>query len=158
MELRSLGTCLASVVCSPEQPPLRPLGSPAGDGASVVLKSVLERATELLTDPNAATSCSPTNRAFWQASFDAFFGLLTKYCVSKYESVVQSLLSQGCGPSEMAVMGSDAAKAISREMPIELYGPAFLIQTKTRGRCYLILLNGPCLFIALDIIRYLRNK
>ncbi|KAJ0516902.1 putative mRNA decay factor PAT1 domain-containing protein [Helianthus annuus] len=120
MELRSLGTCLASVVCSPEQPPLRPLGSPAGDGASVVLKSVLERATELLTDPNAATSCSPTNRAFWQASFDAFFGLLTKYCVSKYESVVQSLLSQGCGPSEMAVMGSDAAKAISREMPIEL--------------------------------------
>ncbi|KAF5781397.1 hypothetical protein HanXRQr2_Chr11g0483111 [Helianthus annuus] len=120
MELRSLGTCLASVVCSPEQPPLHPLGSPAGDGASVVLKSVLERATELLTDPNAATSCSPANRAFWQASFDAFFGLLTKYCVSKYESVVQSLLSQGCGPSEMAVMGSDAAKAISREMPIEL--------------------------------------
>ncbi|KAJ0508683.1 hypothetical protein HanIR_Chr11g0520031 [Helianthus annuus] len=48
------------------------------------------------------------------------FWLLTKYCVSKYESVVQSLLSQGCGPSEMAVMGSDAAKAISREMPIEL--------------------------------------
>ncbi|KAJ0501012.1 hypothetical protein HanHA300_Chr11g0395891 [Helianthus annuus] len=74
MELRSLGTCLASVVCSPEQPPLRPLGSPAGDGASVVLKSVLERATELLTDPNAATSCSPANRAFWQASFDAFLG------------------------------------------------------------------------------------
>ncbi|KAI7757294.1 hypothetical protein M8C21_022848 [Ambrosia artemisiifolia] len=66
MELRSLGTCLASVVCSPEHPPLRPVGSPAGDGASV------------------------------------------------------SLLSQGGGPSEMAVIGPDAARAISREMPIEL--------------------------------------
>ncbi|KAK9057118.1 hypothetical protein SSX86_024485 [Deinandra increscens subsp. villosa] len=118
MELRSLATCLVSVVCSPEQPPLRPVGSPAGDGASVLLKSVLERGTELLTDPNS--NCSPSNRAFWQASFDAFFGLLTKYCFSKYETVVQSLLTQGCGPSDMAVIGSDAAKAVSREMPIEL--------------------------------------
>ncbi|KAI3810119.1 hypothetical protein L1987_19728 [Smallanthus sonchifolius] len=120
MELRSLATCLASVVCSPEHPPLRPIGSPAGDGASVVLKSILERGTALLTGPNAATNCSPANRAFWQASFDSFFGLLTKYCFSKYDTVVQSLLTQGCGPSDMAVIGSDAAKAISREMPIEL--------------------------------------
>lgn len=120
MELRSLGTCLASVVCSAEHPPLRPVGSPAGDGASVLLKSVLERGTELLTDPNATANCSPANRAFWQASFDTFFGLLTKYCFSKYDTVVQSLMTQGCGPSDMAVIGSDAAKAISREMPIEL--------------------------------------
>ncbi|KAL8255132.1 hypothetical protein R6Q59_033353 [Mikania micrantha] len=119
MELRSLGACLASV-CSLEPPPLRPIGSPAGDGASFLLKSVLERATKLLTNPNAITNCSPENRAFWQASFDAFFGLLTKYCFSKYDTVVQSLLTQGCGPSEMAVIGSDAAKAISREMPVEL--------------------------------------
>ncbi|KAL0328630.1 UNVERIFIED_CONTAM: protein PAT12 [Sesamum calycinum] len=92
MELKALAACLASVVCSAEHPPLRPIGSPAGDGASVILKSVLERATELLTDPHAAGNCSPPNRAFWQASFDAFFGLLTKYCFNKYDSVVQSFL------------------------------------------------------------------
>ncbi|KAK9070631.1 hypothetical protein SSX86_011033 [Deinandra increscens subsp. villosa] len=119
MDLRSLGACLASVVCSQEQPPLRPLGSPAGDGASFLLKSVLERGTELLTDPSATSNCSPANRAFWQASFDAFFGLLTKYCFSKYDTVVQSV-TEGCGPSDMAVAGSEAAKAISREMPVEL--------------------------------------
>ncbi|XP_076902143.1 protein PAT1 homolog [Bidens hawaiensis] len=117
MELRSLATCLASVVCSTEQPPLRPVGSPAGDGASVVLKSVLERGTELLTDPNAAANCSPANRALWQASFDSFFALLTRYCVSKYEGVVQSFLSKG---RDMSVIWSDAAKSISVEMPVEL--------------------------------------
>ncbi|XP_076957408.1 protein PAT1 homolog [Bidens hawaiensis] len=120
MELRSLGACLASVVCSVEQPPLRPIGSPAGEGASVVLKSVLERGTELLTDPNAVSNCNPVNRDLWQASFNAFFGLVTKYCYSKYDTVVQSLMSQGCGQAEMAVIRSDAAKAISREMPVEL--------------------------------------
>lgn len=120
MELRALGACLASVVCSSEHPPLRPAGSTAGDGGSVLLKSVLERGTELLTDPSAASNCSMTNRAFWQASFDAFFGLLTKYCFSKYDTVVQSLMTHGGGPSDMAVIGSDAAKAISREMPVEL--------------------------------------
>ncbi|KAM7499092.1 hypothetical protein LguiA_023506 [Lonicera macranthoides] len=118
MELKSLGACLASVVCSEEHPPLRPLGSPAGDGASVVLKSVLERATELLTDPHAAGNCSMSNRAFWQASFDAFFSLLTKYCFNKYDSTVQSLISQGV--PDMDAIGSDAARAISREMPVEL--------------------------------------
>lgn len=120
MELRALGACLASVVCSLEHPPLRPVGSAAGDGASVVLKSVLERGTELLTDPHAVSNCSMPNRAFWQASFDAFFGLLTKYCFSKYDAVVQSLLTQGGGPSDMAVIGSEVARAISREMPVEL--------------------------------------
>ncbi|XP_057811295.1 protein PAT1 homolog, partial [Salvia miltiorrhiza] len=118
MELKALAACLASVVCSAEHPPLRPVGSPAGDGASVVLKSVLERATVLLTDPHAADSCSISNRAFWQASFDAFFSLLTKYCFSKYDSTVQSFLSQG-SPDTVAI-GADVAKAISREMPVEL--------------------------------------
>ncbi|KAK6154524.1 hypothetical protein DH2020_008772 [Rehmannia glutinosa] len=95
MELKSLAACLASVVCSAEHPPLRPIGYTAGDGATVILKSVLERATELLTDPHAAENCSAQNRAFWQASFDAFFGLLTKYCFNKYDSVVQSFISVG---------------------------------------------------------------
>ncbi|PIA37789.1 hypothetical protein AQUCO_03000370v1 [Aquilegia coerulea] len=118
MDLSALSACLAAVVCSSEQPPLRPLGSSAGDGASVILKSVLERATELLTDPHAARSFSMPNRTLWQASFDAFFGLLTKYCMSKYDSIMQSLLLQA--PPNTAVVGSEAARAISKEMPVEL--------------------------------------
>ncbi|KAL5543813.1 hypothetical protein UlMin_007597 [Ulmus minor] len=118
MDLGALSACLAAVVCSSEQPPLRPLGSPAGDGASLILRSVLERATELLTDPHAGGNYNMTNRALWQASFDEFFGLLTKYCVNKYESIMQTLLMQG--PTNMAAIGADAARAISREMPVEL--------------------------------------
>ncbi|KAJ1387193.1 hypothetical protein SESBI_40189 [Sesbania bispinosa] len=118
MDLGALSSCLAAVVCSSEKPPLRPLGSPAGDGTSLILVSVLERATELLTDPHAASNYNIANRSLWQASFDEFFGLLTKYCVNKYDSIMQSFLIQGT-PS-MAVIGSDAARAISREMPVEL--------------------------------------
>lgn len=118
MDLKALAACLASVVCSAEHPPLRPIGSPAGDGASIVLKSVLEKATELLTDPHAASNCTPSNRVFWQASFDAFFGLLSKYCFSKYDSVVQSFLNQGSPDS--TTIGADVARAITREMPVEL--------------------------------------
>ncbi|KAL3637583.1 hypothetical protein CASFOL_018751 [Castilleja foliolosa] len=116
MELKPLAACLASVVCASDHPPLRTIGHSAGDGASVVLKSVLERATELLTDPHSADNCSVPNRAFWQASFDAFFGLLTKYCFSKYDSVVQSFVSQGSSDT----VRSDMAKVIGREMPVEL--------------------------------------
>ncbi|PSS21073.1 Protein PAT1 2 like [Actinidia chinensis var. chinensis] len=118
MDLNALSACLAAVVCSPEQPPLRPLGSPSGDGASLILKSVLERATQLLTDPHAASNCSIPNPALWQASFDAFFDLLTKYCVSKYDSLVQSVYAQTQPSSE--IISSEAARAISKEMPVEL--------------------------------------
>lgn len=118
MDLNSLSACLAAVVCSSEQPPLRPLSSPAGDGASVVLKSVLERATHLLTNPQAAGSYGIPNPALWQASFDAFFVLLTKYCSSKYDSIVQSMFMQTLPNAELN--GSEAARAISREMPVEL--------------------------------------
>lgn len=117
MDLSALSACLAAVVCSLEQPPLRPLGSAAGDGATVIIKSVLERATDLLRDPHAASSYSVSNRSLWQASFDAFFGLLTKYCLSKYDSIMQSLLMQS--PST-ALIGSEVSRAISREMPMEL--------------------------------------
>lgn len=118
MDLRALCSCLIAVVCSSEQPPLRPISSPAGDGASILIKSVLERATELLTDFHATGNCTISNRTLWQASFDTFFGLLTKYCIAKYDSIVQSLFSQTQIGSE--VIGSEAAKAISREMPVEL--------------------------------------
>ncbi|KAL7128684.1 hypothetical protein ABFS83_13G010300 [Erythranthe nasuta] len=118
MDLNSLSACLAAVVCSSEQPPLRPVGSPAGDGASVILKSVLERATVLLRDPPFGSNFSIPNPALWQASFDAFFGLLTKYCVSKYDSIVQSIISQNAPNTES--IDSEAARAVSREMPVEL--------------------------------------
>ncbi|KAK4285746.1 hypothetical protein QN277_002398 [Acacia crassicarpa] len=118
MDLGALSACLAAVVCSSEQPPLRPLGSPAGNGASLVLVSLLERATEILTDRHAASNCSMAYRSLWQASFDEFFSLLTKYCENKYDSIVQSLLMQGT--PNMASFGSDAARAISKEMPVEL--------------------------------------
>ncbi|KAL6845218.1 hypothetical protein ACP4OV_024713 [Aristida adscensionis] len=116
MELGALSACLAAVVCSSEQPPLRPLGSSAGDGASLIIKSVLDRATELLTDHNAAASYSVSNRTLWQASFDAFFGLLTKYCLSKYESILQRFVMQ----ASSSVIGPEASKATSKEMPVEL--------------------------------------
>lgn len=119
MDLRALSACLVAVVCSSEQPPLRPIGSPAGDGASIILKAVLERATELLINPHAVGNCSIPNRALWQASFDEFFGLLTKYCLSKYDTIVQSIFAQNTKPNA-ATISSEAARAISREMPVEL--------------------------------------
>nr|CAD1834593.1 unnamed protein product [Ananas comosus var. bracteatus] len=117
MDLKSLSACLAAVVCSSEQPPLRPLGSASGDGASVVIISTLERATELLTNYHAAADYSAQNRVLWQASFDAFFGLLTDYCKSKYDSIMQSLVVQNPYGADV---GSEVAKAVSREIPVEL--------------------------------------
>eukprot|EP01018_Ginkgo_biloba_P004736 Gb_01548 [translate_table: standard] len=115
MDLSTLSACLAAVACSTEQPPLRPLGSSAGDGATVILKAVLERATNLLTDPLAAYTMS--NRALWQASFDAFFTLLSKYCSNKYDSIMDSLI-MSLGNSAAAT--SAAALAMNKEMPMEL--------------------------------------
>ncbi|XP_042405962.1 protein PAT1 homolog [Zingiber officinale] len=117
MDLNSLSACLAAVVCSSEQPPLRPLGSSAGDGASIIIKSVLDKATMLLTDQNSASNYSISSRNLWQASFNSFFGLLTKYCHSKFDSVMQPLHMQAPGA---AVVGSEIAKAINHEMPVEL--------------------------------------
>lgn len=116
MELSALSACLAAVVCSSQQPPLRPLGSASGDGASLIIKSVLDRATELLADPHSAANYSRSARSLWHASFDAFFGLLTKYCDSKYESIVQRFAMQGSN----SMGGPETTKAVSREMPVEL--------------------------------------
>ncbi|XP_031499880.1 protein PAT1 homolog [Nymphaea colorata] len=117
MDLSSLSACLAAVACSSEQPPLRPLGSSAGDGASIILKSVLDRATDLFTDPHMAATYNMSNRALWQASFNAFFKLLTSYCLSKYDSIIHSLIVHA---ANTPAVGAEAAKAISREMPVEL--------------------------------------
>ncbi|XP_011014090.1 PREDICTED: protein PAT1 homolog 1-like isoform X1 [Populus euphratica] len=109
MDLCSLSACLAAVVCSSEQPPLRPLGSSAGNGASLILLSVLERATELLNDLHDSSDYNVTNGALWKASFDEFFSLLIKYCINKYDGIMQSSLSD-----------SDPAESIKRELPMEL--------------------------------------
>ncbi|XP_074312116.1 protein PAT1 homolog 2-like [Silene latifolia] len=120
MDLRGLSACLAAVVCSTEQPPLRPLGSPTGDHASLILKAVLDRATELLNSPNpqASGSWSVSSLSFWKASFGAFFTLITKYCVSKYDSIMQSMVNRSQPSSD--ITSSEAARAIRGEMPVEL--------------------------------------
>lgn len=135
MDLNSLSACLAAVVCSSEQPPLRPLGSSSGDGASVILKSVLDRATQLLSDARVSSNPRLQNPKLWQASFDAFFGLLTKYCLSKYDSLVQAMSTQTPPSTEIVV--SEAAQAISREMPVELLR-ASLPHTDTNQRKMLV--------------------
>ncbi|KAF8079869.1 hypothetical protein N665_0996s0023 [Sinapis alba] len=105
MDLRALSACLAAVVCSSEQPPLRPIGSPSGDGASVVLVSLLERAAEVARVNNS-------NDGLWRASFDEFFSLLTKYCRSKYETIH--------GQNQDNAAADVLELAIKREMPAEL--------------------------------------
>uniref|UniRef100_A0A2P2M3C7 Protein PAT1 homolog 1-like n=1 Tax=Rhizophora mucronata TaxID=61149 RepID=A0A2P2M3C7_RHIMU len=118
MDLRALSACLVAVVCSLEQPPFRPLGSPAGDGASIILKSLLERATKLLNDPQAAANCSLPNFALWQASFDEFFVLLTKYCHIKYDTILQSAYAKVASSTED--IDSEVCAATKCEMPVEL--------------------------------------
>ncbi|KAL9252057.1 PAT1 homolog 2-like protein [Drosera capensis] len=139
MDLNALGACLAAVVCSSEQPPLRPLGSPAGDGASFLLKAVLDRATTLLTTHHiAGGNCSLPSRTLWWASFDAFFSLLTKYCLSKYGVALQLATSD--------IIGSVTARAatISKEMPVEVLR-ASLPHTDEQQRQFLAnIARRPC--------------
>ncbi|XP_010440363.1 PREDICTED: protein PAT1 homolog 1 [Camelina sativa] len=112
MDLRALSACLAAVVCSSEQPPLRPIGSPSGDGASVVLVSLLERAAEVVVVVAAVPRVSNnSNDGLWRASFDEFFSLLTKYCRSKYETIHGQNHDNAADVLELA---------IKREMPAEL--------------------------------------
>ncbi|KFK23118.1 hypothetical protein AALP_AAs49591U000400 [Arabis alpina] len=111
MDLRALSACLAAVVCSSEQPPLRPIGSPSGDGASVVLVSLLERAAEVIVVAMDPRVNGNSNDGLWRASFDEFFSLLTKYCRSKYETIHGQNQDNAADVLELA---------IKREMPAEL--------------------------------------
>ncbi|CAN8268787.1 unnamed protein product [Cochlearia groenlandica] len=126
MDLRALSACLAAVVCSAEQPPLRPIGSSAGDGASLVLISLLERATEVAVVPRVIHGNS--SDGLWRASFDEFFNLLTKYCRSKYETIRGQ--NQGSAADVLEL-------AIKREMPAELLR-ASLCHTNDVQRNYLL--------------------
>ncbi|KAE8732764.1 lysine-specific histone demethylase 1-like protein 1 [Hibiscus syriacus] len=113
MDLHALSACVVAVVCSSEQPPLRPLGSPAGDCASIILKSVLERATQILSYPSG--NCSMPNYALWRESFDEFFTLLTEHCMNKYEMIKQSMQNESLPTTE-----GIASEVIRQEMPCEL--------------------------------------
>ncbi|CAL9225412.1 unnamed protein product [Arabidopsis halleri] len=131
MDLRALSACLAAVVCSSEQPPLRPIGSPSGDGASVVLVSLLERAAEVVVvavvPPRVSNHGNP-NDGLWRASFDEFFSLLTKYCRSKYETIHGQNQDNAADVLELA---------IKREMPAELLR-ASLRHTNENQRNFLL--------------------
>lgn len=117
MDLNAISDCLAAVVVSSEPPPLRPFGSTAGDGASLILRSALDRATSLLTDPSFTFPLQ--DRAVWQATFDRFFLLLYKYCTNKFDSILHSVAMSSPPGRSMAITAA-AAGAMSKEMPVEL--------------------------------------
>ncbi len=116
MDLLSLSACLLSVVLVAEPPPLRPMGSPSGDGATVILRSVLERANIVRRDRNALYILQNLN--IWQHAFDAFFALLTKYCTNKYDSVIHSLMMSY--PGNIPAINAAADEALKKEIPVEL--------------------------------------
>ncbi|XP_044498711.1 protein PAT1 homolog [Mangifera indica] len=118
MDLPALSACLRAVVCSSDQPPLRSLGSPAGDGASRILMSVLERAAKLLKGPLSVGNYDMNTRSEWQISFNDFFDLLWKYSVSKFEIVMQSLRLQ-VSPDRL-IDAEEVVRAIKREVPFDL--------------------------------------
>lgn len=117
MDLNDLSACLFAVACSSEHPPLRPIGSPAGDGATVIIKSVLDRSTVLLMDHHSANNCIMSHRVLWQESFNSFFPLLMKHCLIKYDDIMKP---QHMQMRDSTTAASEIAKAISREMPVDL--------------------------------------
>ena len=116
MDLPSLSACLLSVVLASEPAPLRPMGAAAGDGATVILRSVLERASIVRRDRHAYYS--QQSLSIWQHAFDAFFALLTKYCTNKYDSVIHSLLMSY--PGNIPAINAAADEALKKEIPVEL--------------------------------------
>eukprot|EP00245_Coleochaete_scutata_P002042 TRINITY_DN1261_c0_g1_i1.p1 TRINITY_DN1261_c0_g1~~TRINITY_DN1261_c0_g1_i1.p1 ORF type:complete len:285 (-),score=48.13 TRINITY_DN1261_c0_g1_i1:1007-1783(-) len=117
MDLPALSACLAAVVIASDHAPLRPMGAPAGDGATIILRALLDRATQILAERGGST-VPVQHQAMWQASFDAFFALLSKYCSNKFESIVNSMaLSSG---GDMNAITVAAAAAMSKELPVEI--------------------------------------
>jgi len=116
MDLPSLSACLLSVVLAAEPAPLRPMGSPSGDGATVILRSVLERASTVQRDRGSFYILQTLN--VWQHAFDTFFALLTRYCTNKYESVIHSLMMSF--PGNIPAINAAADEALKKEIPVEL--------------------------------------
>ncbi|KAE8684651.1 Topoisomerase II-associated protein PAT1, putative isoform 2 [Hibiscus syriacus] len=108
--IHALSACLVAVVVPQSSHHLGHLEALLGMVSSVILKSVLERASQVLSHP-----CGNCSMPSLHSSFDEFFTLLTKYCVSKFESIMQSIHNQS--PPTTEAIGSEA---ISHEMPCEL--------------------------------------
>lgn len=117
MDLKAISACVAAVVSSSEQPSFKPVGSAAGDGASLILKSSLDRATYLLTDSTFA--CLLEDRKFWQATFDIFFLVLYTYCTNTFDRILHTI-TMSSSLEEAFSIGEVAAEKMSKEMPIEL--------------------------------------
>ncbi|KAL0444410.1 UNVERIFIED_CONTAM: protein PAT11 [Sesamum latifolium] len=117
LQLLLPGSELARIVCMAIFRHLRFLfgGLPSDPEAANTISDLAKTVSVCVSgmDLNSLSACLAA-----VASFDAFFGLLTKYCVSKYDSIVQSLIAQNVPNAE--AIGSEAAKAVSREIPVEL--------------------------------------
>jgi DNA topoisomerase 2-associated protein PAT1 len=116
MDLPSLSACLLTVVSVAEPTPLHPMGSPSGDGATLILRLVLERASTVQKDRGSFYILQTLN--VWQHAFDTFFALLTRYCTNKYESVIHSLMMSY--PGNIPVINAAADEASKKEIPVEL--------------------------------------
>ncbi|GKC63569.1 PAT1 homolog 1-like protein [Tanacetum coccineum] len=112
MDLNSLSACLVAIVCSPEQLPLSPIGSRAGNGAFIILKSVLESATQLLSGANSSLQ----NQHFGKLRLMRFWA--PDQVLLKYDSLVQSMYAQI--PPSTEIVFLEAAKGISQEILMEL--------------------------------------
>jgi DNA topoisomerase 2-associated protein PAT1 len=109
LDLAALSACLATALGAVEYPPLRPLRSVNGDGATVVLLAVLDRASVVLSGQEGGPPPSAMAQEIWQSNFDSFFGLLAKHCSAKFEAIAAAAEAGGG-------MNAAAAAAIGAEV------------------------------------------
>ncbi|KAI5069247.1 hypothetical protein GOP47_0015548 [Adiantum capillus-veneris] len=107
-----------AVVSSPEQPVFRPFSSGSGEGVSLIMKSLLDRATNLLTD--TAIAMPLEDRKCWQATFDSFFTVLFKYCTNTFDRILHTTAMSSSSSERPLNISEAAAEKISKELPIEL--------------------------------------
>lgn len=118
MDLRTLSACVEAVVSSPELPAFRPFSSASGEGVSLIMKTLLDRATSLLTD----STFPPTlmqDRKSWQATFDRFFHVLFNYCTNTFDRILHTTAMSSSAEGSLSISEA-AAEKMSKELPIEL--------------------------------------
>jgi DNA topoisomerase 2-associated protein PAT1 len=130
LDLAALSACLATALGAVEYPPLRPLRSVNGDGATVVLLAVLDRASVVLSGQEGGPPPSAMAQEIWQSNFDSFFGLLAKHCSAKFEAIAAAAEAGGG-------MNAAAAAAIGAEVPVELLRSS-LPHTNDNQRAFLL--------------------
>jgi DNA topoisomerase 2-associated protein PAT1 len=114
LDLAALSACLATALGAVEYPPLRPLRSVNGDGATVVLLAVLDRASVVLSGQEGGPPPSAMAQEIWQSNFDSFFGLLAKHCSAKFEAIAAAAEAGGG-------MNAAAAAAIGAEVRTHIW-------------------------------------